>query len=188
MELKFGCNATLKEFVEQGANHIGMEYVLGGVVTDYTERPSKRGNTFGILKVEDKTGSAEFMLFDNVFASYRNYCIPGTAIAIKCSYARSRYNNDKINVQIHNIAFLKDLKGKMVKGISIALNENQLELSGIIKEQLKASTENRCELLFHIHDLATNRYVDMRSSYKIPLTREFIEQLDELGIKYGIIN
>ena len=85
MELKFGCNATLKEFAEQAGSRLDYEYVLGGVVTDYTERPSKRGNNFGILKIEDKTGSAEFMLFDKVFASYRNYCIPGTAIAVRCA-------------------------------------------------------------------------------------------------------
>ena len=33
-----------------------------------------------------------------------------------------------------------------------------------------------------------NRYIDMRSNFKIPLTREFIEQLEELKIKYSIIN
>ena len=42
--------------------------------------------------------------------------------------------------------------------------------------------------MFRIHDLSTNRYIDMRSNFKIPLTREFIEQLEELKIKYSIIN
>ena len=187
MELKFGCNSTIKNFNEQGINKIGHEFVLGGIVIDFTERPTKRGNNFGILKIEDKTGTCELRLFDNVFASYRNYCIPGTAIAVRCSYQKNRYN-DKINLQVSSIAFLKDLKGKMVKAIRIALNEKQLELGAIIKSQLKASTENRCDLMFRIHDLSTNRYIDMRSNFKIPLTREFIEQLEELKIKYSIIN
>ncbi|MBR5086101.1 MAG: DNA polymerase III subunit alpha [Muribaculaceae bacterium] len=187
MELKFGCNATLKDFSEQGSNRVGYEYVVGGVVTDYTERPSKRGNNFGILKVEDKTGNAEFMLFDKVFANYRNYCIPGTAIAIRCAYVKNRYN-DIVKQQINSIAFLKDLKGKMVKSIIINLNEKQLELASIIKEQLKQESDMKCELFFRIHDLASNRYVDMRSSHKMPLTIKFLEQLDELGIKYNVIN
>ncbi len=185
MELKFGCNATLKEFAEQGSNRLGHEWVLGGVVTDYTERPSKRGNNFGILKIEDKTGSAEFMLFDKVFASYRNYCIPGTAIAIRCMYAKSRYN-DSVKLQVNSIAFLKDLKGKMVKSICINLNEKQLDISTIIKEQLKESTSNRCDLIFRVHDLQSHRYVDMQSAFKLPLTIGFLEQLDELGVKYSV--
>jgi len=185
MEMKFGCTCSIKEFNEQGSNRLGFEYVLGGVVTDYSERPTKRGNNYGILKIEDKTASAEFMLFDKMFTEYRNYCIPGTAISLRCSYEVGRYNG-KIGLRIHSIAFLKDLKGKMVKSLRINLNEKQLELGGIIKEQLKASTENRCELLFRIHDLETNRYVDMRSKYKIPLTPDFIEQLDELGVKYSV--
>ncbi len=187
MELKFGCNATLKEFEEQGESRLNHEFVLGGVVTDYNERPSKRGNNFGILKVEDKTGSAEFLLFDNVFATYRNFCIPGTAIAIRCAYVRNRYN-DKINLQVKNIAFLKDLKGKMVKAIRINLNENQLQVADIVKAQFSVKASNKYELQFRIHDLTTNRYVDMQSAHKLPLTIEFLEQLDELGINYKVIN
>jgi len=187
MELKFGCNATLKEFEEQGASQLDHEFILGGVVTDFSERPSKRGNNFGILKIEDKTGSAEFLLFDNVFATYRNFCIPGTAIAVRCVYTKNRYN-DKINLQIKSIAFLKDLKGKMVKALRINFNEAQLQLAGIIKTQLAAKSANKCELQFRIHDLTTNRYVDMLSAYKLPLTIQFLEQLDDLGVKYTVIN
>ena len=185
MEMKFGCTSTIKNFVETGESHLGHEYVLGGVVTDYTERPSKRGNNFGILKIEDKTGSAEFMLFDKVFAEYRNYCIPGTAIAVRCKYEMNTYSN-KVALRVSSIAFLKDLKGKMVQSITISLNEKQLRLSDVIKEQLKAKSDTQCGLIFRIHDLESNRYVEMRSKFKISLTREFIEQLDELGIKYKV--
>ncbi len=185
MEMKFGCNSTIKNFVETGANHLGHEYVLGGVVTDYTERPSKRGNNFGILKIEDKTGSAEFMLFDKVFAEYRNYCIPGTAIAVRCKYEMNSYSN-RVVLRVSNIAFLKDLKGKMVQSIVISLNENQLQFGSLMHEQLKAKSDTKCDLVFRIHDLETNRYVEMKSKFKIPLTREFIEQLDELEIKYKV--
>ena len=185
MEMRFGCNSTIKNFVETGENHFGHEYVLGGVVTDYTERPSKRGNQFGILKIEDKTGSAEFMLFDKVFTEYRNYCIPGTAIAVKCRYEMNRYNSN-VSLRVSNIAFLKDLKGKMVQNIVISLNDEQLQFGDLIKEQLKAKSDTKCGLKFRIHDLETNRYVDMQSTLKIPLTREFIEQLEDLGIKYKV--
>ena len=185
MEMKFGCNSTIKNFVETGESHLGHEYVLGGVVTDYTERPTKRGNNFGIVKIEDKTGSAEFMIFDKVFAEYRNYCIPGTAIAVRCRYEMNTYSN-KVALRVSSIAFLKDLKGKMVRSIVISLNEVQLQFSGIMLEQLKAKSDTKCNLIFKIHDLETNRYVEMKSKYKIPLTREFIEQLDELGIKYKV--
>ena len=61
-----------------------------------------------------------------------------------------------------------------------------MEIANLVKGQLKASADNRCDLIFRIHDLETNRYVDMRSKFKIPLTREFIEQLDELGVGYKV--
>ncbi len=185
MEMKFGCTSTIKNFVETGESHLGHEYVLGGVVTDYVERPTKRGNNCGILKIEDKTGSVEFVLFDKVFTEYRNYCIPGTAIAVRCKYEMSHYNN-KVSLRVSSIAFLKDLKGKMVQNIIINLNEKQLQFGSLMLEQLKAESDTKCGLIFKIHDLETNRYVEMKSKFRIPLTREFIEQLDELGIKYKV--
>ena len=185
MEMKFGCTSTIKNFVETGESHLGHEYVLGGVVTDYVERPTKRGNNCGILKIEDKTGSVEFVLFDKVFTEYRNYCIPGTAIAVRCKYEMSHYNN-KVSLRVSSIAFLKDLKGKMVQNIIINLNEKQLQFGSLMLEQLKAESDTKCGLIFRIHDLETNRYVEMKSKFRIPLTREFIEQLDELGIKYKV--
>ncbi len=185
MEMKFGCTSTIKNFVETGESHLGYEYVLGGVVTDYVERPTKRGNNCGILKIEDKTGSVEFVLFDKVFTEYRNYCIPGTAIAVRCKYEMSHYNN-KVSLRVSSIAFLKDLKGKMVQNIIINLNEKQLQFGSLMLEQLKAESDTKCGLIFKIHDLETNRYVEMKSKFRIPLTREFIEQLDELGIKYKV--
>ena len=93
-----------------------------------------------------------------------------------------------VKQQINSIAFLKDLKGKMVKSIIINLNEKQLQLASIIREQLGQEGDMKCELFFRIHDLASNRYVDMRSSHRIPLSVKFLEQLDEMGVKYSVIN
>ena len=125
------------------------------------------------------------MLFDKVFAEYRNYFIPGTAIAVRCKYEMNSYSN-RVVLRVSNIAFLKDLKGKMVQSIVISLNENQLQFGSLMHEQLKAKSDTKCDLVFKIHDLETNRYVEMKSKFKIPLTREFIEQLDELEIKYKV--
>ena len=97
----------------------------------------------------------------------------------------NRYNSN-VSLRVSNIAFLKDLKGKMVQNIVISLNDEQLQFGDLIKEQLKAKSDTKCGLKFRIHDLETNRYVDMQSTLKIPLTREFIEQLEDLGIKYKV--
>ena len=76
----------------------------------------------------------------------------------------------------------------MVKAIRINLNENQLQVADIVKAQFSVKASNKYELQFRIHDLTTNRYVDMQSAHKLPLTIEFLEQLDELGINYKVIN
>ena len=209
LEIKFGCNTDLKHmksFKDQADNKarpdepqgeseeeerevvqlpIDKELVFGGIVVEYSERPSRKGGNFGILKIEDYTDSFEIPLFDKNFINYRNYGIVGNPIVVRGSFNRSRYG-DKIMFNLKSIEPLDGLKGHMINNMRILLDEEQLSSTQFIKEQLTASTENRCDLLFRVRDSKNNRNVDLRSLYKIPITKGFINALEEMGMKYEI--
>ena len=210
LEMKFGCNTNLKRMkaykdlsdASRGANQqqegeeqverealqlpIDQELVFGGIVVEYTERPSKKGGNFGIFKIEDYTDSFEFALFDKNFINFRNYGVVGNPIVVRASYNRQRYNAEKVMLNIKSIEPLNILKGHMINNMRINLNEDQLAFAGMIKDQLTEATDNRCELLFRINDSKNNRNVTLRSRYKIPLTKKFLNSLDEMDIKYEI--
>ena len=57
------------------------ELIIGGIVAGFREGYTKTGKPFGIAKVEDYTGSAEFAFFGNEWIEKKNFFNPGTRAA-----------------------------------------------------------------------------------------------------------
>ena len=187
VEIKYGCSCTLKDFAEEGPTE-NKEYTLGGMVADYTIKQGRKGN-FGVLKIEDFTGTSEFTLFGQDFIDYGKFGIPGTPILIKGHYGR-RFANSDIRFQITGISLLEQSKGKLIEGITISLNANELNenLHGVLNEFIKSSAENRINLFFRIKDPELNRSLKLASGVKIPVSRHLISTLEDMETEFEVNN
>ena len=67
VEIEYGCTARLKDLKDMSTN-LDKEIVVGGIVVGYDVKPSKRGSKFGILKLEDYSGSTEFYLLEIILS------------------------------------------------------------------------------------------------------------------------
>ena len=188
IELKFGCNTTIKRFKELkdgGEPDLENEITFGGIVTDFVERPAKKGGNYGRMKIEDYSDSCELMLFDNNYLNFKNFGVKGTPIIVKGRFTKNRYN-DRVFFNIASMELLTSIKGQMVSNICIHIDSDKLKLSQMIKEMLTSSTENRCNLSFRIKDVDSNRNIELKSNLKLPITKKVIELLDDLELKYEI--
>ncbi|MCM1163871.1 MAG: DNA polymerase III subunit alpha [Muribaculaceae bacterium] len=187
MELNYGMSCTVKQFNEFTPAD-GVELSFGGMVVDYQEKQGKKGK-FGILKIEDYTGSAEFMLFGQTFIDFRNYGLPGTPIIISGRYER-RYQTSELRFNIANIRLLSDVKGKLVRGIVIDLPTDRLNshLRSMLADCLApvGPTDEGCELSFRVFDPAINRSLRLRSSRRIPINRALVDTLRQEDIDFDI--
>lgn len=186
MELNYGCSHTLKELGEITDPQEGQELTFGGMVVSMETRPSKRGGSFGILKVEDYSGSHEFMLFDQAFIDFHKYGVPGTPVIISATYA-SRYGKDP-RLKILSIRLLQDVKGHLVNSLRIKLTGKQLSpaLRQMLSEHCAPTAEQAAALSFCILDAAINRQVTLRSSRPVKLTKELVDILQQEEIDFDI--
>ena len=183
LEVKYGCNTTLAGLPNKN-NMVDQQLTMAGLVVAYSTRMGRKGGQFGILKVEDYSGSYEFMLFGQNFIDYNKYGIVGTPIMVRGAY-QQRFNSDiKFNVQ--SISLLEDVKGKVVHNILIHINDDELEKAKVITPFMTASTENRCDLYFRVQDVDHQRFVDLKSKAKIPVSKKLLDTLDEANIRYKI--
>lgn len=183
LEVNYGCNTTLAELPEKSA-FLDKPLVVGGLVTDYMTRMGKKGQ-FGILKIEDYSGSYEFRLFGQQFIDYNKYGIVGTPIIVHGVYQKRRFG-DGVDFNIRQIQLLDDLKGKMVHNILININDEDFEKASFIRDQIGSSTMNRCDLFFRVHDSVSGRVVDLQSKLKIPLDKQFLDNLVDMGFDFKI--
>ena len=185
MELHFG-TTSLKTFTDRAPEE-GLEFTLGGMVIDFTSRPARNGGNFGILKIQDYTGAAEFMLFGQDYIDFHNYGVPGTPIYIKGSYTR-RFQNSDVKFKVSSIRLLSELKGQVVGGITLNVSADKLNetLHGVLVEHIKSSTDDLGSLRFHVFDPGTNRHVTLDTPMRIPVNKDLVEKLDNLEVDFTI--
>jgi DNA polymerase-3 subunit alpha len=186
VELRYGCSETLKDFVEEGPVE-NQELTLGGMVCNYEVKQGKKG-PFGILKVEDFTTTIEFPLYGQDYIEYGKFGIKGTPILIRGRYAR-RFANSDVRFQIASISLLEQKKGKIVNGIVLNVDSEQVNknLHEVLTDIITSSTDDRLPLYFRIHDHKLNRSVRLSTEVKIPVTRHTLSTLEDMEIDFDII-
>jgi DNA polymerase-3 subunit alpha len=185
MELTHGTGCTVKHFSDMEPVE-GMDVKLGGMVIDFQTRQGKNG-PFGIMKIEDYTGSTEFMLFGQTYIDFHNYGVPGTPILISGQFQR-RFANSDIRFNIKTMQLLQDMKGKLVRNITIDIETKRMNgfLKNLIEEASAADGVPTGELAFRVFDPGINRVLHMSSGRRIHITRALVDALDDEQISYTI--
>lgn len=185
MELNFG-TTSLKQFAEINPEE-GQEVTIGGMVVDFTSRPSKKGGSFGILKIQDYTGASEFMLFGQDYIDYHNYGVPGTPIYIRGTFGR-RFQSSDIKFKINSVRLLQEIKGKVVGGITINVTADTLNeaLHGVLAEHARSTTSDLGTLRFKVTDPETGRNVVLDTAVRIPVNKELVDKLENLEVDFNI--
>ncbi len=183
MEVTYGCDTPLAE-VKNLSGKLDKELTMGGLVVDFQPRMSRKGGQFGIMKIEDYSGSFEFMLFGNKFVDYQKYGVAGLAIVVRGAYERGYGDNVRFNVR--SIDLLENLKGKMVKNLVITLNDDDLTLVDFLKPYINVKGDNQCDLYFRLKDTLSGHYVMLRSKKRISVSKHLMDDLNEAGIRYKV--
>lgn len=185
MELRFG-TTPIKQYLEDAPTD-GKEYIMGGMVTDFTTRPARNGGSFGILKVQDYTGTAEFMLFGNDYIKFHNFGVVGTPILISGTYGK-RFQSSDLRFQIGNIRLLNDIKGSLIRGITLTLDARDINdaIHGLLSEHITSSKENMGSLAFRIKDSELGRTILLNSPIRIPINKDLMEKLEEMEIEFNV--
>ena len=186
LELAYGCNVRLKDLSES-EQALDKELTFGGLVVGYETKISRKGSQFGIMKIEDYSGSYEIRLFGKNFIEYDKYGKPGTPILVRGMYQKRKFN-DSVDLNILSMDLLEDYKGKMIHSICIEINVDDLNdrVSELLKDYLGKSTENRANLYYKLVDVDRKHSVTLLSKYKMPVTKQLIECLKENGFEFEV--
>ncbi len=186
MELNYGCT-TIKDKDEFEAKD-GAEITFGGMVIAFQEKPSQRGGHYGIMKIEDFTGTTEVMLFGKQFIDFGRYGVVGTPVLVTGRWAK-KYNSDDLRFNVVNMRLLEEVKGSLVSGITIKIDTaaNNDMLASLLQDSIKNTTKDGANLNFRIFDPGINRSVSLTSGYKIGVDRHLLQSLDDIEVAYDVM-
>lgn len=188
LEINYGVTCTLGER-DDIIPAEGKEMSFGGIITNCTERTTKKGKPMMIIKLEDFTSSSEFMIFDEQIRQFRHLLSEGQAVLVRGTY-KSSYGSE-LRFNITHIMPLENMKGKMVNSLTINLMVEECNddfLIPIYKAIADHSNSNgqSLALKFSVYEPGINRSVLLNSSSRINVNRQLIDELKENGISFKI--
>ena len=178
--LEYVCNTGVIELNDR-ENLQGKEITMGGIVTGFREGTTKNGKPFGILKLEDFTGSGEIPLFGQDYINYGRYGRLGMYLLISARMEPMRWDPKRFDLRIGQIRLLQDEKDKLIEKISITLSIHGLdeptinELSTLIKKHPGNSL-----LYFKVIDSEHNITLNLFApNLRVEVTRDLVDYLKE---------
>jgi DNA polymerase-3 subunit alpha len=187
--LNYVCNVRLNDWDEiKNAPNTAAELMFGGIVTAFKQGNTKSGNPYGVIKLEDFSGSAEIPLFGKDFIEFGKYGHPNMYLLIKGKFQPRQYNESILDFKISSIQQMSEVKDSLLKKITITipiylLDEKLIaELSSYIK-----NNQGNCSLFFKIEDLEKQLSVSLYAeTQKIGIDRNIIRHLEENNIPFKI--
>ena len=155
------------------------ELILGGIVTGVREGYTKTGKPYGIAKVEDYSGVAEFAFFGNEWVEKKNYFMEGMFLFMRGKCQPRQWRQEEWEVKINSIELLPDVKDRVIERLTItapllAVDDQMImELSSLVKE-----SPGTAELCFYIRDEDGQMHVSLMSrTLKISVRKELVNYL-----------
>lgn len=181
------CSLSMKELAEDKDALRGKDVIMAGIVTAFREGTTKMGKPFGIIKMEDYTGSAEIPLFGNDYFEFSKYCRPNTFLLIKGIFQARQYNENITDLKIKSMNPLSEVKDSLIEKMTISLKlmdiqeESIAELSSLIK-----NNPGNTSLYFRIEDGERQQlYVSLfAEGEKFSVSRKLVRYLEENSIPF----
>jgi DNA polymerase-3 subunit alpha len=188
-ELDHFCNANLGQF---GAleNLKGKELRLGGIVSGYAHRVTKKGNPFGILTLEDYESTYSFYLFSDDYLKFKKYFETDWYLFIRGMVTSRKWNENELEFKIQEIDLLNEVREKYLDGIELFVDIHDITDNFISRiSDLAERNPGKGSLLFNISDAKENYKVDMFSrKVRLGISNELICEIEAIpGMEYKIL-
>ncbi len=150
------------------------ELIMGGIVTGVREGYTKTGKPYGIAKVEDYSGSAEFAFFGNEWVEKKNFFMDGMFLLMKGKCQPKQWRQEEWEVKVNIIELLSEVKDKLIEKITVKLPLSELNEELITDFHTIAKEHpGNVELFFTIKDEDGQMHVNLVSKQlKITLDKD----------------
>ena len=169
------CTTHMNELADK-ARLLNMDITFGGIVTGVRRGIGKSGQPYGIVSIEDYSGTGELPLWGQDWATWGTYMDVGNSIFITAHVQPGRYNPNRIDLTIGKIDFLSDVKDELVNSITIDLPLSNLTEDMTFTLSELTSTPGKALLYFNIIDPEGKQNLKLQSrNHQISVNRQLIE-------------
>lgn len=183
------CNTKMKELDDLAALKTREELTFGGMVVGLRKGVSKHGDQYGIVKIEDYSGSAEVPFWRNDWAVYQGFLQEKSFVFIHAKVDQNRWKPELLELKFSKVELLSEVKDSVIHKFTVTLPLdiiNEPFVDGFT--EICQKCQGNADLFIKIHDREMNLCVDMMSHpVKVAVDRQLISYLEQFeDVSYGI--
>jgi len=159
------------------------ELKLAGSVSTFAHRTTKNGKPFGTLTLEDYHGSFTFFLFGDDYVRFKEYFMSGWFIFLTGQVAQKKWGGDnEVEFKINSMMLLSEVRGKMIKGLRVNIDLDNLTLDLMEKlETITSKYKGDAKLYIDVIDRKENIALELFSKrFAIDPSADMIRELQGL--------
>ena len=192
LEIDSFTNATLTALNDLEALKGKNELRMAGSVASFAHRTTKNGKPFGTLTVEDYHGVFTFFLFGEDYVKFKQYFMTGWFVFISGAVIQKKWSTEnELEFKINSITLLSEVRGRMIKGLKVNINLDDLTLDLMEKlEIITAKYKGDAKLYIEVLDKQENISLELFSKkIKVDPSAELIKELNLLPeVAYKIMD
>ena len=192
LEIDSFTNATLTALNDLEALKGKNELRMAGSVASFAHRTTKNGKPFGTLTVEDYHGVFTFFLFGEDYVKFKQYFMTGWFVFISGAVIQKKWSTEnELEFKINSITLLSEVRGRMIKGLKVNINLDDLTLDLMEKlEIITAKYKGDAKLYIEVLDKQGNISLELFSKkIKVDPSAELIKELKLLPeVAYKIMD
>ena len=183
------CNTKMKELDDLAALKTREELTFGGMVVGLRKGVSKHGDQYGIVKIEDYSGSAEVPFWRNDWAVYQGFLQEKSFVFIHAKVDQNRWKPELLELRFNKVELLSEVKDSVIHKFTVTLPLdiiNEPFVDGFT--EICQKCPGNADLFIKILDREMNMWVDMMSHpVKVAVDRQLISYLEQFeDVSYGI--
>lgn len=185
-EIDAFCNVPVNELGDLTKMR-GKDIAFAGIVTSANHRTTKSGKPFGVMFIEDYTGSHELALFSDDYLKFKQYLTPEYYLFIRAK-VQSRYNDpNNLEIKISSIKLLPDVGNEFAKSLTLSLSLDEINSETVnTLDILLKEYPGKLPVKFSVRD-KENKVELASKKVRVNFSKKLFEELEyRQGIRFKI--
>ncbi len=176
------CNVEIERLRNDLASLKDRKLMFAGMITEAVKRTSRNGSDYGIVTVEDFTGSIGFMIFSEDYLKKKHLLEVGNNIFVIARVGKSYKSRTELDLRIIDVFLLAEAMSKLAKRIDLTVSADKVNDDLISKlGMLAKNNDGGCEFQVILKDPETGTLLQMKSGLLKVEPRSFVHDLEGMG-------
>ena len=161
-------------------------FSFAGYVQSHVERIGKNQKPYGILFLEDFSGSREFRLFGDNYIKFRNYFIENTLLYFSASMVRRKWEPQNLFLKLNEVILLSNVSKKMINEIKFNICVDDVN-SDFIDSLYKVVSSHPGKHNLKINIFDSNVSLDFISKkHQVKISSKLIKAMSSFSQEYSL--